>query len=182
MCFLFCFFFTFLVKETNLSKLRFCHLKCGKSWNWYRADLVPLSSPIKGGGGEGENDTNITTNLEGSSEMLINFKFPKESCVFLWVSTTVKRNIAKSLKQEKNELLINPSFRNSLRYSVRKTKGHSAFIPHSSCKYGGCRCQNQNGTVAPRAQQPTLSETCPVISLCFLKFQILTTCPFKWKR
>ena len=39
-----------------------------------------------GGGGRrrrGGNDTNITIKLEGLSEVLINFEFPKESCVFL---------------------------------------------------------------------------------------------------
>lgn len=41
----------------------------------------------------GKNGTNISIKFEGSSEVLVNFKFPKESCAFIWVSMTVKRNI-----------------------------------------------------------------------------------------
>lgn len=37
----------------------------------------------RGRRGRGGNDTNITIKLEGLSEVLINFEFPKESCVFL---------------------------------------------------------------------------------------------------
>lgn len=106
------FFFYSFGKKTNLSKLGLCNFKCGKSWNWHRADPLPLSLPKKGGGGKGgrwgETDANIVMKLEGSSEMLINFRFPKESCVFLWVSTTVKRHVAKSIKQEKMSFWLTP--------------------------------------------------------------------------
>ena len=43
----FFFFSLFLAKETNLSKLRLCTLNCGKSWNWHRADQVPLFTKKK---------------------------------------------------------------------------------------------------------------------------------------
>ena len=48
-----------------------------------------LNQKEERGGERGENDTNIAIKLEGSSEMLINFRFPKESCLFVWVSVTV---------------------------------------------------------------------------------------------
>ena len=75
------FFSLFLAKETNLSKLRLCNLNCGKSWNWHRADQVPLSLPKKKKKEKRGRRGGIK--LEGSSEMLINFEFPKESGVFL---------------------------------------------------------------------------------------------------
>lgn len=59
----------------------------------------------RGRRGRGGNDTNITIKLEGLSEVLINFEFPKESCV----STIGRRNTAKSLKQEKVSFSLTPS-------------------------------------------------------------------------
>lgn len=59
----------------------------------YFFSLNPKRKRRRKGRRRKKNDANITIKLQGSSEMLIDFKFPKDSCVFgsVWVSRTVRR-------------------------------------------------------------------------------------------
>ena len=78
------------------------------------------------------NATNITTKLEGSSEMLIRFKSPKENCTLgsVRVSRTVRRIELRHQNERADGPPLNLSFGNSLGDLVRKQK--DASLPSTS--------------------------------------------------